>query len=215
MEPECHVNVIVVGGGAAGLAAASAAEEAGLSCQLLEAQKRLGGRISTVPLKSGGVFDEGAQMINGDMTAVLAVARHADLHLSPIVQSGIGLCVLGDRTIRTEDVLSFDEVFERLEERTAPWGIVIDALRAFQRTYKDEVPPWTTAIALLRALRILPHAQPLPRGSLAEALRALSLHDDEHAIAHSVFAEILGRPGVDVDARAVVDLYLRYGSERD
>ena len=72
---EGHVKVIVVGGGAAGLAAAVAAEEAGLSCQLLEAQDRLGGRVQTVPLESGGRFDAGAQMVNGDMAAVLALAE--------------------------------------------------------------------------------------------------------------------------------------------
>ena len=88
MKSEGHVKVIVVGGGAAGLAAAVAAEQAGLSCQLLEAQDRLGGRVRTLPLQSGGLFDAGAQMVNGDMTALLTLAERADLHLSPIPQTG-------------------------------------------------------------------------------------------------------------------------------
>ena len=120
LKSESHVNVIVVGGGAAGLAAAAAAEEAGLSCQLLEAQDRLGGRIRTVPLKSG-VFDEGAQMLNGDMRAMLHLAGRAGAHLSPVPRTGIDLCIAAEESLRAEDLISADEIEALLEEQVVRW----------------------------------------------------------------------------------------------
>ncbi|QSB14122.1 FAD-dependent oxidoreductase [Natronosporangium hydrolyticum] len=89
------VDLLVIGGGAAGLAAAVAGEQRGLTCQVLEAQARLGGRVHTVETDTGPV-DLGAQEINGDMTAVLDLAADAGRHLSPLPTGGAGLTVTGD-----------------------------------------------------------------------------------------------------------------------
>ncbi|MEM8662994.1 MAG: FAD-dependent oxidoreductase [Pseudomonadota bacterium] len=215
MDRQRHVNVVVVGGGAAGLAAAVAAQERGLTCQLLEAQTRLGGRVRTRTLKTGGTFDEGAQTINGDMGGVLDLVRSAGLHLAPVAQKGIGLCLLGDRAVRAETLPSLDDVFERLEDRSGRLGLVLDGLRALRRAKLDGATPWDGALSVSRALRVLPYPEVLPRGSLADALRALQLKPDEHTLATTVFAEILGRPAAEIDAGAVLDLWLNYASERD
>ncbi len=132
MTSEAHVNLIVVGGGAAGLAAARAAEDAGLSCQLLEAQDRLGGRVQTVPLAGGGVFDAGAQMINGDMRSVLDLAAEAGLHVSPTPATGIGLCVGSDETLRREELISDEELTTLLERQVVRWDSPGEALRALR-----------------------------------------------------------------------------------
>lgn len=212
---EESVNVIVVGGGAAGLAAAVAAEEAGLSCQLLEAQSRLGGRVRTVPLKSGGLFDEGAQMLNGDMRGLLALAGRAHLHLSPIPQTGIDLCIAGEETLRCEDLISADEVCDLLEDHVVRWDSLGEALRALRLKLQWMTTPWESIGEAGRAAKLLVQKREAPRDSLACALRALLLCEEDHALAYSLFTEVLGGAPEDISAQGVRDILSRYGSERE
>lgn len=210
-----QVNLIVVGGGAAGLAAASAAEAAELSCLLFEAQDRLGGRVRTVPLRNGGVFDEGAQMLNGDMRGVLAIAERARLRVAPVARAGIGLRVVGDESFRDEDLISADEIYELLEDQVVRWDSIGEALRALRLKLKWWHTPWESAGEAGRGLRLLADKRPVPRGSLAAALRAMLLCEEEHAVAYSLFSEIFGRPPEEIDAHAVREIFSRYASERD
>lgn len=63
---EHRADVIVVGGGAAGLAAASVLAAAGLETLLLEARGRLGGRVDTVLLPQWPLpLERGAEFIHG------------------------------------------------------------------------------------------------------------------------------------------------------
>jgi len=64
------LDAIVVGGGLAGLSAATAFERAGLQCQLIEAQPQLGGRVSTEVVRGVVVGERGAQFVNEDMTRI-------------------------------------------------------------------------------------------------------------------------------------------------
>jgi len=74
-------DVVVVGAGFAGLAAAQALEAAGCRVTLIEALARPGGRAETVRGADGGPWDAGAQFINGDMRRVLGLARRFGLGL--------------------------------------------------------------------------------------------------------------------------------------
>lgn len=56
-------DIVVVGAGFAGLAAAHAAKAAGKSVLLLEARDRVGGRTLTLALPDGGWVDEGGQWV--------------------------------------------------------------------------------------------------------------------------------------------------------
>ncbi|MGP1253233.1 MAG: flavin monoamine oxidase family protein [Kiloniellales bacterium] len=215
MKSEGHVKVIVVGGGAAGLAAAVAAEQAGLSCQLLEAQDRLGGRVRTLPLQSGGLFDAGAQMVNGDMTALLTLAERAGLHLSPIPQTGIGLCITGQDVLRSEDLIAVDELYELLEEQVVRWDSPGEVLRALRLKLKWWNTPWESLGEAGRGVRSLVEGRTAPKDSLATALRALLLEPEEQAMASSLFTELFGASPEEVDAHAVRDLFSRYTSERN
>ncbi|MEM8755501.1 MAG: FAD-dependent oxidoreductase [Pseudomonadota bacterium] len=193
MSADEHVNLIVVGGGAAGLAAAGAAERAGLSALLLEAQDRLGGRIATRPLESGGVFDEGAQMANRDMRAVLELARRAGLTLSRFRDAGRAVCVFGDRTASTEAFMSMDDVHERLRRGGSP-------LARLRRVGS--------------AVRSALGGRPARPESLADTLADLSLSPEETALAASILTELFGRAPEALDAWAVRDVDGRYASER-
>ncbi|MBO1073165.1 flavin monoamine oxidase family protein [Roseomonas marmotae] len=58
------VDVLVVGAGAAGIAAARALRQAGLTCQVLEARERAGGRAATDSVTLGAPFDLGATWLH-------------------------------------------------------------------------------------------------------------------------------------------------------
>lgn len=60
-------DVVVIGAGLAGLAAARRAQDAGLRVVVLEARDRIGGRVHTVPLpgRSGTPIDLGAAWVHG------------------------------------------------------------------------------------------------------------------------------------------------------
>ena len=61
------VDVVIVGGGVAGLSAAATLTQAGLSVRLLEARDRVGGRVFSVQHGggAGGVLEMGAQWLHG------------------------------------------------------------------------------------------------------------------------------------------------------
>ena len=58
------VDVVIVGAGAAGLAAARVLAEAGVSFQLLEASHRIGGRAHTEYPPDGAPFDLGCHWLH-------------------------------------------------------------------------------------------------------------------------------------------------------
>jgi monoamine oxidase len=69
------VDVVVVGGGYAGLAAARAVVGAGRSVALLEARERVGGRIQSIPGPGDVVYDVGGQWIGPTQDRMAALAR--------------------------------------------------------------------------------------------------------------------------------------------
>lgn len=70
------VDVAVVGAGAAGLAAASRAYELGLSCYLLEAKDRIGGRTHTDTETFGVAWDRGAHWLHSaDVNPLTRIAE--------------------------------------------------------------------------------------------------------------------------------------------
>jgi monoamine oxidase len=77
-DPESSAtDVVIIGAGAAGLSAARALAQAGLSVELLEARDRVGGRILTVPDAGGYPLELGAEFVHGEPPVTLALAREA------------------------------------------------------------------------------------------------------------------------------------------
>lgn len=75
--------VLVIGGGAAGVAAAAELARAGQRVTLLEARDRLGGRIHTIP-GVGAPVELGAEFIHGGNKALWAAVRAAGLETLPV-----------------------------------------------------------------------------------------------------------------------------------
>lgn len=89
-------DVIVIGAGLAGLSAAHDVLKAGLSCIVLEARDRVGGKTWSTPIDGGsGVVDLGAAWINdSNQTKVWALAQRYGAEV--IVQNTQGNAVLQD-----------------------------------------------------------------------------------------------------------------------
>ncbi|MEM7489495.1 MAG: FAD-dependent oxidoreductase [Pseudomonadota bacterium] len=209
------VNVVVVGGGAAGLAAAAEIEARGLTCQLLEAQSRLGGRVQTARLPGGGAFDRGAQMVNTDMTAVLDVTRRAGIDSAVVPRAGADLAVLGERVVPREELVSAEEIYDFLESQVVRWDSPREILRAIRQTYRWWTTPWEDAGEAGRAATRAVSRSPAPRESLAAALEAMLLCADDAAIARSTICELCGAAPEVLDAVAVRAAASTYASERD
>jgi monoamine oxidase len=75
-------DVVVIGAGAAGLAAARAISAQGRSVAIVEARDRIGGRVATVRQPSGGLPVElGAEFVHGMPLETLGIAKEAGLTL--------------------------------------------------------------------------------------------------------------------------------------
>ncbi|HEX4573085.1 MAG TPA: NAD(P)/FAD-dependent oxidoreductase [Dongiaceae bacterium] len=76
-----EVDVVIVGAGSAGLSAAKAAAERGLSFHLLEASHRIGGRAYTEELAPGMPFDLGCHwMHSASLNPFVAIADRFGFH---------------------------------------------------------------------------------------------------------------------------------------
>ncbi len=89
------IEVAVIGGGAAGIAAARRLHSAGVNCLLVEARPRLGGRAWTIPGPGGAALDLGCEWLHsGDenpWTEIAEGAGHSvDHSIAPWVRRSVG-----------------------------------------------------------------------------------------------------------------------------
>ncbi len=93
-------DVVVVGAGLAGLAAATRLTEAGLNVVVLEARDRVGGRVEEGRLPDGTPIELGGQWVGPTQTRMRALVGELGLELFPTHDDGDHLLVLGDRRQR-------------------------------------------------------------------------------------------------------------------
>jgi monoamine oxidase len=76
-------RVVVIGAGFAGLAAAAALAEGGLAPLVLEARRRVGGRVHSRRLDNGAVVELGAEFVEDDQETLVGTARRLGLAMAP------------------------------------------------------------------------------------------------------------------------------------
>lgn len=82
------IDVLVVGAGFSGLAAAQALTEAGKRVLVLEARDRVGGRVEPADFADGRRNDTGGQFISEDMPAVMELASRYGRQLVSVPDEG-------------------------------------------------------------------------------------------------------------------------------
>ncbi|MEX0993174.1 MAG: FAD-dependent oxidoreductase [Solirubrobacterales bacterium] len=95
-----EADVIVVGAGMAGLAAARAVEQMGGSAVVLEARDRCGGRLESIEPDDGLFFDVGGQWIGPTQDRVAALAREFGAETFPTYVNGENVVEFENRLVR-------------------------------------------------------------------------------------------------------------------
>src|ERR1700752_4196947 len=119
-----QVDVVVVGAGVAGLAAATRLRAEGRSCVVLEAGHRVGGRALTTQV-AGMPFDHGASWLHGGEDNPLApIARTAGLHPRDWSEERCERIRIGERWADAGEIAESEEAEERITSflsRRAVW----------------------------------------------------------------------------------------------
>src|SRR5437773_12415885 len=109
-------HVVVIGAGAAGLAAARRLHERGMQVDVLEARDRIGGRVWTMhPESLGQPVELGAEFLHGETPELDEIAREAKLRILDI--AGCRWIGVGGRLRLMDDFWErLDRVMRRLHE---------------------------------------------------------------------------------------------------
>ena len=132
-----HTDVIVVGAGLSGLAAADELRHAGADYLVIEARDRVGGRTLNYQLGDGKVVELGGQWVGPGQDRILATAAELGIKTFPTYDEGDRLAHTRGRTIR----------YRGLTPPAAPWSLLdlgqaLFRLNRMCRTVPAE-SPWT------------------------------------------------------------------------
>jgi monoamine oxidase len=119
------IDVAIIGAGAAGLGAAHALENSGLSFVVLEARDRVGGRAHTIQAAPGIIFDLGCGWLHSaDQNSFVQIARQLDFEINkdlpPWRERAYGKAF--PQTERDAFVRALDEFYDRAEEAAQQAG---------------------------------------------------------------------------------------------
>jgi monoamine oxidase len=132
------VDVVVVGAGLAGLAAARRLTEAGRTVMVLEARERVGGRTEGALLDNGAAVELGGQWIGAAHTELIALVKELGLKTFLTYDTGDAL------THRDGQLVAYaDETFGLPEESLMAIGPMLEAIAGLADSI-DPASPWTS-----------------------------------------------------------------------
>jgi monoamine oxidase len=149
MSLPSSVDVAIIGAGAAGLSAANALKNSGLSTIVLEARDRVGGRAHTITAAPGIIFDLGCGWLHSaDKNRFVAIAGQLNFEIDKTLPPWRDRAVANvfPQDERNDFIRSLDAFFERAEQaakggRDAPadsclepgnrWNPMIDAVSTY------------------------------------------------------------------------------------
>lgn len=132
------VNVVVVGAGAAGMAAARTLTKAGLSVRVLEARDRVAGRTMAGRLSNGVHVDKGGQWVGPTQDAVLGLIAELGLETYLQYDEGDELTVYDGNVVRYRD-----DSFGLPEKSASEARRVFTAIDSLAATI-NQAEPWKT-----------------------------------------------------------------------
>jgi monoamine oxidase len=177
-------DVVVVGAGLAGLAAATRLVDAGAEVVVLEARDRVGGRTLTMPAADGTPIDHGGQWVGPTHDRIATLAERVGVTTYPTWERGLNTVVRDGQAHRYEG----DPLDEGDPMSAVALGQAIRELDAMAATVPPEAP-WTAADALswdsqtvetwlqarVESERVRNWLREIVRGTLAAEARELSL----------------------------------------
>jgi monoamine oxidase len=165
-------RVIVIGGGLAGLVAARDLAARGADVHLLEARKRLGGRVWTITDKefSDTPLEMGGEFIDGGHAEIRALCHEFRLTLTPVLKHGFGLALDANGRV---------QVFKG---QRPIWSDFKAALAQEAEAFRATECDWNATVAQLigrHSLQTLLHARGASRETIAmaQSLRGFFLAD--------------------------------------
>jgi monoamine oxidase len=177
-------DVVVVGAGLAGLAAATRLVDAGAEVIVLEARDRVGGRTLTLPAADGTPIDHGGQWVGPTHDRIATLAERVGVTTYPTWERGLNTVVRDGQVHRYEG----DPLDEGDPMNAVALGQAIRELDAMAATVPPEAP-WTAADARswdsqtvetwlqtrVPSERVRSRLREIVRGTLAAEARELSL----------------------------------------
>ena len=109
-------DVIIIGAGMSGLAAAVRLSRAGLSVQILEARERIGGRVLTQTESSSGLpIELGAEFIHGFPPEIWEPLQRSNINVTEV--EGENWCLDGSRLSPCRFFPEVDRILEKMDDK--------------------------------------------------------------------------------------------------
>ncbi|MBV9480110.1 MAG: FAD-dependent oxidoreductase [Acidobacteria bacterium] len=136
MTVKGEADIIIVGAGVAGLAAACDLAQAGLAVHIVEARNRIGGRVFTQSeALTKTPIELGAEFIHGSPPEILDLLRA--LQVKPVATSGDDWCEQDGQLSECDLFSDVDSLLEKMDDRE-PDQSFLDFLRRFGRAASED-----------------------------------------------------------------------------